>query len=160
MFELKTTGKNSIGGFNFFTILCSTLFYILFVKIKVPAIFELGACYKVGRSYTHCATEIDTKFWRFYWTVTQCVKVAMLWHTVIKSRNHEMLLKLCISLNTYFKSYQEKLHLKVLFARHLKHGKPFFNYMLTWLFRTSCLYFYEVNIFELLMSNRQCISFL
>lgn len=127
MFELKTTGKNSIGGFNFFTILCSTLFYILFVKIKVPAIFELGACYKVGRSYTHCATEIDTKFWRFYWTVTQCVKVAMLWHTVIKSRNHEMLLKLCISLNTYFKSYQEKLHLKVLFARHLKHGKPFFK---------------------------------
>lgn len=31
----------------------------LFMKIKVPAVFELGTCELVDLSYNHCATEID-----------------------------------------------------------------------------------------------------
>lgn len=91
---IKNDRKKINWGMTFFKILCSPLFYILFVKIKVPSRFVLGACNKVGQSYTHCARDWHQILEILI--VTQCVKIAIpilwilyifiqiLWHTVIK----------------------------------------------------------------------------
>lgn len=34
------------------------------MKTKLPAVFELATCGSVEQSYSHCTSEIDTKFWR------------------------------------------------------------------------------------------------
>lgn len=59
----------------------------LFMKIKVSAVFKLGTCGSVDRSFTHCATEIDTWYWRYklFYIVLKSP-----WSFIHTWRNHAM----------------------------------------------------------------------
>lgn len=76
-FDLKMTEKINFGQKNHF------LMVLLFVKIKVPAVFELDRNLQIDRFKLHPLRKIDNKCWR-YKLCQYALTIALLWHTAIK----------------------------------------------------------------------------
>lgn len=57
---------------------------MLLINTKAPAVFELGTCRSLDRSYTQCATEVDTNICDI---LVNSVELDMLCHNVIKSES-------------------------------------------------------------------------